>query len=103
MPCVKVQKMRRDRDKYQLLEASLIGEGKAVDFKSMKKELAARKMSKPTVKEAMIYKGKVVDNNDHSLRSYVMSGHYVTTVVFIFIILSLVVIIFWMIRSKVQK
>lgn len=85
---------------YQILEATLIGEGMAVDFKSMKKELEARKMNKPKVKEAMIYKGEVVDNNDNTLGSYVISGGYLTKVVIIFIILSLLVLVFWMIKSK---
>ncbi len=86
--------------KYQELEATLIEEGKPVDFKSMKKELIARGISKPKVKEAMIYKGKIVDENKGALNSYYIDGGFLSKLVIAAIISVLLMMFFRLVWKK---
>lgn len=87
-------------DMYQEIEASLLGQGRPVDFKSMKKELENLEFSKPKVKEAMIYKGVEVDENESALKAYFISTAFIGRVVLGFIALCLVSLIIWLIRSN---
>ncbi|MGJ8656531.1 MAG: tetratricopeptide repeat protein [Akkermansiaceae bacterium] len=88
---------------YQAVEATLIGEGRAVDFKSMKVELEERGVSKPKVKEAMIYKGEVVDRNRSVMTSYVVDGGYVVLgILAILIVVPVLFLLRWL-RGKRKK
>ena len=88
---------------YQELEAELIDQGKAVDFKSMKEEMKARKMEKPVVKEAMIYKGEVIDDDESVLEQYLIKGGFITRLVLATIVAILLVTIFGLVRAKTKN
>ncbi|MFT5633137.1 MAG: hypothetical protein ACI9SQ_000850 [Rubritalea sp.] len=69
----------------------------------MKEEMKARKMVKPLVKEAMIYKGEVIDDDESVIEQYLIKGGFLIGLVFGLVIAIVLAAIFWFVRSNLKK